>query len=272
MKPGQVVSDKTLDLVDSGILKALGKEPAGVSLICCDSKGQATLYVGLPGINITPVASYAAPVEQVLLPPAVRELVTEVEASPEDASSGALPGKLRELALQNGGEILEVLRRAGSVSERTMAATALGYANPTQEQFAALIRACSDPAASVRNAAGGAILLGLRAGEPLARQVDAGIFVALLQSSNWSDRNRAGSILVFLTSGRDPKIVALLRERALASLFEMAAWKEQAHALSFRILLGRMALMPEEEVQRLAQEPGGLQLLRIASRALLPGR
>ena len=43
--------------------------------------------------------------------------------------------------------------------------------------------------------------------------------------------------------------LAHLRERALPALIEMARWKHLAHALPAFILLGRMAGLPETEIQ-----------------------
>ena len=41
----------------------------------------------------------------------------------------------------------------------------------------------------------------------------------------------------------------MLRERALPSLVEMARWKTLSHALPAFVLLGRIAGLPENQVQ-----------------------
>jgi len=57
---------------------------------------------------------------------------------------------------------------------------------------------------------------------------------------------------VSLTAGRDPATLTLLRTGALDSLIEMASWRRAGHACFARILLGRIAGLPEQQVNELA--------------------
>lgn len=283
VKPGQKVFDKLPDLVDEAVQRALGQGPVDTRLVCCDAAGKSTLYIGLPGRNVAEITTYAAPVEELLMPPALRSVLSELEtavsdavqrgpaAAIEDDSSGyallqdsatrALQLKLRELALREEKEIFDVLQRAGSVAERTMAAVALGYSRQSPEQVRALTRACSDPAESVRNAAARALLVLLRSGSALMKNAEPDVFVDMLRSPIWSDRNKAGNILELLTAGREPKLLQLLREHSVSPLLEMAAWGEEEHAQCYRILLGRMASLQEADVRRLSAMPGGQELI-----------
>jgi hypothetical protein len=52
-----------------------------------------------------------------------------------------------------------------------------------------------------------------------------------------------------LTDSRDPLVLDQLRTRALDALIDMARWKTLSHALPAFILLGRVAGMPEPEIQ-----------------------
>jgi len=55
--------------------------------------------------------------------------------------------------------------------------------------------------------------------------------------------------LARLTEDRDPKVLAQLRERALASLAEMARWRSLEHALPAFLIAGRLAGLSEAEIE-----------------------
>ena len=74
-------------------------------------------------------------------------------------------------------------------------------------------------------------------------------FIEMLNSVVWTDRNYAAASLTTLTDSRDPATLDQIRERALPSLIEMAKWKHLEHALPGYILLGRVAGIPENELQ-----------------------
>jgi len=76
-------------------------------------------------------------------------------------------------------------------------------------------------------------------------------FIQMLHSVSWSDRNKAAFAMVNLTEKRDPRILDELRESALPALADMARWKHLPHALPGVILLGRIAGLPEKEIQDL---------------------
>jgi hypothetical protein len=71
----------------------------------------------------------------------------------------------------------------------------------------------------------------------------------MLHSIVWTDRNNAAVALVTLTESRDPNVLDHLRERALDAVIEMARWKHLPHALPGFILAGRIAGLPEAEIQ-----------------------
>jgi hypothetical protein len=73
-------------------------------------------------------------------------------------------------------------------------------------------------------------------------------FVELLNSVVWSDRHNATLALVNLTDKRDPETLALIRERALASVIEMAQWRELRDALPAFVLAGRLAGLDDAEI------------------------
>jgi len=74
----------------------------------------------------------------------------------------------------------------------------------------------------------------------------------MLSSGVWTDRNKAAGLLERLTTNRNPVVLARLRSVALDSLIEMTMWREANHAHSARMLLGRVAGIPEDRLQELA--------------------
>jgi hypothetical protein len=57
-----------------------------------------------------------------------------------------------------------------------------------------------------------------------------------------------------MTIGRDPKLLAKIREQALEQVIEMATWTEYGHAAAARLVLGRVAGIPEEKLGEMAKE------------------
>jgi hypothetical protein len=81
-------------------------------------------------------------------------------------------------------------------------------------------------------------------------KVDGVWLVELLNSLVWSDRVGAARTLLVLTETPVPHITANIKERALASLAETAAWKHLPHALPAFLLLGRVAGWSDAETQQ----------------------
>jgi hypothetical protein len=72
----------------------------------------------------------------------------------------------------------------------------------------------------------------------------------MLNSLDWTDRNKSSFVLLGLSASRDPALMTLLREGALASLLEMAQWKSDGHANAPFHILGRVAGLPETEIDK----------------------
>jgi hypothetical protein len=73
--------------------------------------------------------------------------------------------------------------------------------------------------------------------------------IEMLNSLSWSDRNKAMVVLQILSDSPDASLLDQLRERALTSLVEMARWKTLSHALPAYMLVGRIAGLPDTQVQ-----------------------
>jgi len=148
----------------------------------------------------------------------------------------------------------EVLRNSADEEHRSAAAYVIGYAPQKAELVGDLQYALRDPDSSVRNHAMRS-LLALAVLQQLEPQsgikVQPTWFIEMLNSISWSDRNNAAVSLVNLTETRDENVISQLRERATGALLDMAMWKHLPHALPAFILLGRIAGMPETEIQDL---------------------
>jgi len=84
-----------------------------------------------------------------------------------------------------------------------------------------------------------------------ATQIPANDFVAMLNSTLWSDRNKAGILLMILTRSRNRRLLRRLRSEALQSLIEMARWENPDHAYAYQVLLGRLAGLYENQIRKL---------------------
>ena len=86
----------------------------------------------------------------------------------------------------------------------------------------------------------------------LAAEIPPDTFNEMLNSGVWSDRNKGSSLLMQLTVERSPDLLAKLRSVVFDSLVEMATWRRPGHAFFSRIILGRVAGLPEDRLQKLA--------------------
>ena len=75
-------------------------------------------------------------------------------------------------------------------------------------------------------------------------------FIEMLNSVEWTDRNKSSFALVALTEKRDAAVLSRLRQRSLPSLIDMARWKNPGHAFASFFILGRIGSLSEEEIQK----------------------
>jgi hypothetical protein len=72
----------------------------------------------------------------------------------------------------------------------------------------------------------------------------------MLHSGVWTDRNKSSFVLEAMTVSRNQVLLKRLREQAWGALLEMASWKDAGHAYSSRMILGRIAGIPEDRLQK----------------------
>ncbi|MEJ2088764.1 MAG: hypothetical protein P8Y69_09900, partial [Gammaproteobacteria bacterium] len=77
--------------------------------------------------------------------------------------------------------------------------------------------------------------------------IDGTVFVEMLNSLQWTDRNKALMVLSSLSRRRDLELLTALRTQALPALIEMCGWKNLGHAGASCRILERILGFPEQE-------------------------
>lgn len=245
---------------------------AELEAVCCED-GQAILYVGIlekggptfeyheqPGDETVRlpeelVDTWNNFMEQVQI--AVREGkaaedLTNGHSLMQHAPARDLQLKFPALVDANLPAIRDVLRKSADETERAIAAYTIAYATKKRTVLDDLQYAVRDPDDGVRNNA----VRSLAAIAVLAKlkpimdlQISPTWFVEQLNSLTWSDRNKAAFALVSMTEGRDAQTLAMMRDRALDAMVDMARWQHLPHALPGFILLARTAGWEEKKIQ-----------------------
>jgi len=238
--------------------------------VCC-SDGQLILYFGFSEAASPALRFAGAPTDSVFLPAAVMDSarhlselvldgVKQGQAGEDDSHGYSLMDYPPAHAIQQGfveyakgdlERLRTVLHHSVDPEQRAVAAQVIAYAEPRAEVVPDLVEAAKDPAPEVRNNAVRALgVMGAWANQ----HPEAGFsipltpFVALLNSLEWTDRNKSSLVLAQLTATRDTADLGLLRREALPSLVEMARWKEPGHALAAFMILGRIAGLEEDAI------------------------
>jgi hypothetical protein len=271
---GDEYSDQTKSQVRRAVVAIIHREPTDVRSICCDDKGNVLLFIGLPGASSKPFTYNPEPTGNERLPRDIMSLYRHLDraieeavrkggrAAQEDDSNGyalindpaerSLELAVRRWAVEHEGELLSVLKFSSSVEDRRVASDAVGYMRQSRQQILALVHAARDPDDEVRNNASRALGVLAKSNPALVSEIPPDTFIDMLNSGIWTDRNKGASLLMQLTAARDPVLLAKIRARALDSLIEMARWRDPGHAYFSRIILGRVAGIPEDRLDKLA--------------------
>ncbi len=239
--------------------------------ICCDG-GNTILYVGIEEKGSTHFEPRDPPDVDIKLPGEITAAYLDfLQASSTAARLGEdrddlthghrLSANLQTRAVQEQfipmakdhlKNLREVLRNAADEEQRATAAYIIGYAPRKSDIVNDLEYALKDADAGVRETATRslvALAVLARLDPSSAVKVSPTWFIEMLNSLSWNDRKQALMALQILTDGRDQQVLDQLRDRALAALVEMARWKTLEHALPAYVLLGRIARIPEKEIQ-----------------------
>lgn len=277
---------ETITRIHESIVKAMLKPPTDVNATCCDTHDSWIVYIGLPGGSSRDFSFNPAPQGDISLPPEVKGLYQGIlDATLKAASSGNagedrskgytlsvdpdLRSKqlaLRDYAVHNEALVLDVLEHSSAADSRQAAAQILGYGIQSSRQINALVQASRDPDHTVRNNAVRALSVLAESSPRIAASIPAENFIAMLNSGLWADRNKAGFLLFEMTHTRPPILLAQLRKQALPSLEEIARWRT-GHAYFARMVLGRIAGIPEARLQKLASQQDQVEaIIAVAAR------
>jgi hypothetical protein len=182
----------------------------------------------------------------------IAEDLTQGQARSADPETRKIQDRFPLFATDHLAELRDVLRNSSDEDQRAIAAYIIGYAPNKRDVINDLQFALKDADAGVRaNATRSLVAIEVLAklDPKLGIKVSPTWFIEMLNSLSWSDRNRAVMALQILTDQPDPAILDQIRDRALQALIDMARWKTLSHALPPYLLLGRIAGLPEAEVQ-----------------------
>ena len=274
VQEGNEYSDLTKSKIRQAVAAATGKEPTDVAAICCDGERHRLLFIGLAGASSKKFVYNPEPRGKERLrsdimdlygrlDPAIEAAVRKGgEAAEEDDSKGyalekeptarALQLQVHQWAVQHERELLRVLASSSAVEHRRVASDALGYGRKSRTQIFALVSAARDPDDEVRNNATRALSVLVRSDAALAAEIAPETFIEMLNSGTWTDRNKGASLLMQLTADRKSDLLVKIRSAALHSLMEMASWRDPSHAFFSRMVLGRVAGLPEDRLNALA--------------------
>ena len=247
-----------------------GVRRARITLVCCDN-GRSIAYVGIEEDGAPRQSFRDPPTGSVRLAPDIVQAGAEFDTAfvaairrgvaGEDRSQGhalahdpatrAIQERFVGFAARDAEQLRRVLRHSSVERDRALAAQVLGYARDKAAVTDDLSYAMGDPAEEVRNNAMRALMviaeIDADAGAPRAN-IPPAPFVAMLRSPAWTDRNKASLALFALSHGRDPRLLAALRQGdAITPLVEMARWRSEGHAQAAFIILGRVAGFSDEE-------------------------
>lgn len=264
MPPSKGDAEAKLDQI-SGVVES------HLEAVCCDN-GQTILYVGieergaphfdlreppegdanLPDEIATAYNRFLEAAQAASRRGSTAEDLTRGHPLMADGSARAIQETFPTLVDQNLASVRAVLRTSSDEAQRAMAAYVLVYATRKKDIVNDLQYGLKDADAGVRNnAARSLVALSVLAKLDPSSEINISPtwFIEMLNSLSRSDRNRALWALQTLTDSRDPLVLDQLRTRALDALVDMARWKTLSHALPAFILLGRVAGIPEPEIQ-----------------------
>lgn len=250
---------------------ALGHKPTDVAILCCDGRGDFTIYIGLGGSNTAIFPLLPAPTGRTCLSRYAMGLYDGVMlafsraiqkgnggedhsrgyALANDAVARSKQLAVHHYAMAHEQHTEQALQVCGKPEHRQVAAWILGYASKSKSQIAALVSASRDSDEEVRNNAVRALWVLAGSNLRTASEIPADNLVDMLNSSLWTDRNKTGLLLVELSRARNPRLLDRLRSEATPSLIEMARWENPGHAYAYRVLLGRIAGLEEARIQQL---------------------
>jgi hypothetical protein len=260
--------------IEKAILEVNGVLKSKAAVVCCEADGTATVFVGIQEEGAAPLFKYRkTPAGRERLDASTVELydrftealseAVQTGTAREDDSEGhpqfaseplkTFPKQFIALAEKQKRSLVRVLAHSGDAKHRAIAAMLISYSDDKPRAVGHLLDAVRDPDELVRNNATRSIgtisALAIRRPE-LRIEIPPAVFLKMLSSLSWHDRNKATMVLLALSERRDASLLRRLQTEALPELVEMARWKD-SHSLMPLLLLGRVAGIPDSEVNSL---------------------
>src|SRR5262249_21631892 len=135
-----------------------------------------------------------------------------------DPSTRALQERFVTFAARDLKLLRDVLRRSADAEQRALAAQVVAYTANKQAVVNDLVGAMRDPAEEVRNNAMRALAVMAGAARQTTRQpikIPVRPFIEMLNSIEWTDRNKSSWALLRLTDKRDSGVLFEIRQKAL---------------------------------------------------------
>jgi hypothetical protein len=261
--------------LEDDLEKIPGVVASRVEAACC-LDGKTILYVGIEEKGAPHIEFRPEPNGSTVLPEELKDTYSDFLDAVDQSIRLADKGENLSLGyslMQNPGAraaqekfvslsakylpiLHEVVRTSSDAEQRAMAAYVLQYGPRGPHTSVQLVNdvqyALQDVDDTVRaNAVRAltAMYIGAKLHPEQGIAIQPTWFVELLNSIVWTDRHNAAVALADMTENRDPDTLSLIRERAVPSLVEMARWRDLTHALPAFILLGRLAGLPEKDIQ-----------------------
>lgn len=255
-----------------------------VSYVCCSDGGGVAVFVGVEETGSRHLILRARPTGTIRLTEGLIKVHQDVEtalykavqsgrANEDDSEGHALliddeegrAAQVRMIALvaPNLELLRQVLRDSADDTHRAAAAMMLGYAPDKSAVVPDLVRAITDSNDDVRNNAVRALaVFSAKKNDPPHVLYEP--IIALLDSSIWTDLNKASFALFQISERRDPQLFAALKVPARQSLAAIAQWHSRGHALPGYMILGRLAGFPDAELFKRWQDNNTEEVIRVA--------
>jgi hypothetical protein len=268
LQSGEPLPPSKIDM-EERIAAVPGVRSARVEAVCCQGK-EVTAFIGVEERTGPHPTFHPLPFGQVSLP---EELISAYqqflavlrqraslsksenkgESQPRDPALVEIEEKFTRFATDHFAELHTALRDDPEDAERAAAAIVIGYVPDKAAIVDDLIYAAHDPDESVRSNALRSLqaVAIVGAADPAQGiRIEPGAMVDLLHSIVLSDRLETVDLFVTLTDRRNQEALSVLRVRALRTLIEMARWESLRYALRPFVLAGRIAGVPEQEIQQ----------------------
>jgi hypothetical protein len=255
----------------SDLKRIPGIRHVSINPVCCDTGNMYMLYIGVAENDSILQKYRKSPEGNIQLPKKIKRVygrflqqlktaVLKGENSEEHLNGYSLsiypPLRLEQkkfIAFANREfPILEkVLRESRHADQRAAAAQIIAYSGNKSKIIDVLLLAMNDEDENVRNNATRALAIlasFVSENRNMMTKLPAEPFINMLNSVSWTDRNKGAMVLTELTKSRDERLLEKIRSQAMASIIEMAKWRNRGHAFFSYLIFGRIVGEDEDSL------------------------